>query len=155
MIEQALQIAAHGAGATDFALALVRVGTGMFFMLSGFNKLFNAGRHAAIVETFKKDHVPFIAFNQWWVPSWEFAAGLLMVVGLFSAFAAAVLIIICAVACYCEAKERVAAYAPINGGDRIADYLYLPEVLYVLLLSVNVLAGTGRFSLDAWLFPLH
>ena len=47
-------------------------------------------------------------------------------------------------------------YHPINVGDRVADYLYLPEVLYLVLLAVTVLAGTGQFSLDWYLFPaLH
>lgn len=155
MIEQVLTYAAHGAGLTDAALAIVRIGTGLFFMLSGYNKLFNHERHATLVQTFYKDRVPFIPFMQWWVPLWEFFGGLMLAVGLFSAFAAFVLLIICCVACYCEAGERVAAFKPINRGDAIADYLYLPEVLYVFLLLVNVLAGTGSYSIDAWLFPLR
>jgi putative oxidoreductase len=153
VIEQALQLAAHGFGWHDAALMVVRVGTGLFFALSGFNKLFNKERHAALVQTFYKDRVPLIPVMQWWVPIWEFIGGLLLIVGLFSAFAAFVLLIICCVACYCEAKERVDAYKPINGGDRVADYLYLPEVLYILLLLVNILAGTGTYSLDHWLLP--
>lgn len=147
-------IAAHGLAAIDadmgkdVALAVVRVGTGAFFACSGWNKLVNAERHAKLVETFKADKVPFVSFNQWWVPGWELTAGTFLALGLYSAFAASVLFIICAVACFCEASKRVAEYKPINWGDKLADYLYLPEVLYLLLLAVNILAGTGRFALQ-------
>lgn len=150
-------IAAHGLShfdaeiAKDAALAIVRVGTGSFFAIAGFNKLFNRERHAALVETFKRDHVPFVSFNQWWVPAWELTAGSMLIVGLGSAFAATVLAIICCVAVACEATKTVDSYKPINVGDRLADYLYLPEVLYIFLLAVNIIAGTGAYSLDALL----
>jgi hypothetical protein len=53
------------------------------------------------------------------------------------------------VACGCEAAEKVAKYQPIDFADKIDDYLYLPEVLYVVMLTVSALAGGGAFSLDA------
>jgi putative oxidoreductase len=149
-----LHIAAHGFDAKDMALAIVRITIGTFFAISGFNKLFHEERHASLTANLKKNNIPCLAIMQWWVPGWEFLAGLMLVAGMMSAFAASVLIIICLVACYCEAAEKVEKYGPINFGDRIADYLYLPEVLYVILLSVTVLAGTGKYSLDYYLIPL-
>lgn len=143
-----IELLQHGLGLHDVALATVRVGTGLFFALSGWNKLTNKGRHEAITETLRNDHVPFVGFMRWWVPGWELLGGSMLLVGFLTAFAAGVLMIICLVACNAEAKMRVDAYKPINGGDRVADYLYLPEVLYVLLLSVNLLAGTGIYSID-------
>lgn len=149
-----LQIAAHGFAVKDLALAIVRVTIGSFFMISGYNKLFVPARHEALTENLRKNRIPCLPLMQWWVPGWEFIAGAMLVIGMMSAFAATVLIIVCAVACYCEAREKVERYKPINFGDRIADYLYLPEVLYIVLLSVTVLAGTGRYSLDYYLLPL-
>jgi putative oxidoreductase len=156
-----LQLAAHGGAhlnaqvAQDAALAVVRISVGGFFAISGFNKLFVPKRHAALVGNLTKNRLPKPDLLSWWVAGWEFLAGSMLALGLFSAFAAGVLMIICLVACHAEAAEKVAKYGPINFGDKIADYLYLPEVLYVVLLAVNIIAGTGAYSLDSFLFPLR
>lgn len=156
-ISNAVNLASHGLSfidpefAKNAALTVVRVGTGAFFACSGYNKLTDKDRHAAMIETFKRDHVPFITFNQWWVPIWEFVAGSMLVVGLGASFFAAVLAIICCVAAVCEAPLRVSEFKPINREDVLADYLYLPEILYLFLLAVNIIAGTGAWSLDALL----
>lgn len=149
-----LTIAAHGFGLHDVALALVRIAVGVFFAISGFHKLFNKIRHQHLVQTLIADNVPAVRFNQWWVPGWEFVAGSMLAVGLLTAFSASVLAIVCIVACICEARERVAKYQPIDMADTIDDYLYLPEVLYLVMLAVSIFAGTGKYSLDAILFPL-
>lgn len=149
-----LTLAAHGFGLHDLALAVVRVAVGSFFAISGYHKLFNTTRHSGLVRTLTKDRVPAVPFMQWWVPGWEFVAGIMLAVGLLTAFSASVLAIICIVACVCEASERVEQYQPIDAADTIDDYLYLPEVLYLVMLAVTILAGTGRYSVDAFLFPL-
>jgi len=151
-ITTAVDVAAHGLQSHDAALAMIRGAAGVFFGISGFNKLFNKGRHKNITQTLKDDKVPFVGFMQWWVPSWELASGVMLTIGFLSAFNAMVLTIICLVACGCEATKRVNAYNPINVGDRVDDYLYLPEVIYVFMLLVTILAGSGRFSVDALLF---
>lgn len=153
-----LDIAAHGLAAVDptlakdVALALARTSVGVFFAISGGNKLFVAARHASLVGNLTKNGLPRPQYLAWWVASWEFVSGLMLAVGLLSAFSAGVLAIICLVACYCEANRRVEAFKPINGFDRVADYLYLQEVLYLTLLGVTMIAGTGRYSLDFLLF---
>lgn len=149
-----MTIAAHGFGAHDAALALVRVAVGSFFAISGWHKLTNPERHAHLVETLQKDKVPAIGFNQWWVPSWELTAGIWLAIGFLTAFSASVLMVICLVACFAEAPKRVAEYQPIDKADVVDDYLYLPEVLYLVMLGVSILAGTGKYSVDALLFPL-
>lgn len=149
-----LYTASHGFSAHDVALAFIRTGVGVFFAISGYNKLFHKERHAALRANLVKNKIPHVHIMEWWVPFWEFASGLMLAIGLLSAFNAGVLIIICVVACCCEAPKKVAAYKPINRSDAIADYLYLPEVLYIFMLAVNVLAGTGRYSVDALIWPL-
>lgn len=118
---------------------LLSIGVGTFFACSGFNKLTNKARHAALVATLEKDRIPAVRFNQYWVPGWELLAGIMLALGVFPVLAAAVLLVICAVACFAEAGKRVAEYQPINGLDRWADYLYLPEVLYSLILLAIIL----------------
>jgi len=122
--------------AAFIAESALRIGTGLFFACSGFNKIFNGKRHAALVQTLQEDKVPAIAVMQWWVPSWELAGGGLLAAGLN--LAALPLLVIMAVAIFSEGKKRVSAYAPINAADTICDWLYLPEVVYALVL-VNLL----------------
>lgn len=147
-----LDLATFGLPAVDVALAVPRIAVGAFFAISGFHKLTVADRHASLVATLKADRVPAVGLMQWFVPFWELVSGSLVLVGAFTAFNAAVLAVVMLVACVCEAKEKVDAYRPINAADRLDDYLYLPEVLYVLLLAVPLMAGPGAFSLDHLLF---
>lgn len=133
------ELAQHGLNSPGLASYALHISMGVFFAASGWNKLTNASRHAGLRKTFEEDHVPLPHFNEWWVPAWEFTAGMNLVVGIFPAFFAAILLIICLVACKAEARKRVAAYQPINGADTVADYLYLPEVLYSIMLGLIVL----------------
>lgn len=57
-----------GVGWTDIALTLNRVAVGMFFMFSGYHKLFNAQRHRVMLDELNALHVPALRINQWWVP---------------------------------------------------------------------------------------
>jgi putative oxidoreductase len=145
-------IAVNGLNAGDLGAAGVRVAIGGFFAISGYHKLFNATRHAHLAQTMVNDKIPFPKFNEWWVPGWEFLGGLMVAFGLFAPFAAVVLSIICLVACASEAKSKVDSYHPIDTADRIDDYLYLPEVLYLVSLFYVVLAGGGKYRLDALFF---
>jgi uncharacterized membrane protein YphA (DoxX/SURF4 family) len=77
-----IHILFDGVGWTDIALTLNRVAVGMFFMLSGYHKLFNAERHRVFAVELRSLHVPAVGFNQWWVPLVEFSAGGAVVIGL-------------------------------------------------------------------------
>lgn len=145
-------IASHGLSVPDAGLTAIRVATGTFFALSGFNKLTNSARHASVQATMVADHVPLPRFNAWWVPSWELMAGVSLGIGFLSALSAAILTIILIVACCAEGLKRVLSFAPINRADWIDDWLYLPEIVYILALAVTICSGPGRYSLDALLF---
>lgn len=120
------------------ALTVAQTGTGVFFAFSGWHKLTNPARHAALVETLKECGVPFLPFMQYWVPGWELAGGLMVLSGLWplQIVGALALITICAIACATDGRKRVNGYQPIDLADRIDDWLYLPEILYILLLSI-------------------
>lgn len=137
---------------TDVAIAIPRVAAGVFFAISGAHKLLVPSRHASLVSTLIADHVPAVKFMQWWVPGWELVAGSMLAVGFLTPFAAGVLAVIMAVAVAAEARERVEAYKPLDWTDRIDDYLYLPEVLLLVMLVASALAGGGLFSVDSLLW---
>lgn len=144
-----IKLMSHGFQNPDVALFLSRAVVGIFFTMSGMNKLFVASRHQSLVNNLTKNGIKPLAFMSYWVPFWEFASGIMVTIGLLAPFNAGVLLIICIVACTCELRERVAAYKPINTADEIADYLYIQDVLYMALLAVVIFAGSGRYSVDA------
>ena len=88
MIGSVMDFPFAGVGHTDLALTLNRIAIGAFFMLSGYHKLFNAERHRSIVDELRALGVPAVGFNQWWVPSIEFAAGGAVLIGLLAPLAA-------------------------------------------------------------------
>ena len=144
----------NGVGWTDIALTLNRIAVGAFFMHSGYHKLFNAERHRAVVDELKALGVPALGFNQWWVPSVEFSAGVAVLIGLLAPLAALGLLAIIVIAMATSGRQRIKLYKPIDEADRIDDWLYLPETLYAVMLIVVILAGAGPYSLDAVILTL-
>jgi putative oxidoreductase len=143
-----------GVGWTDLAITLNRIAVGAFFMLSGFHKLFNPDRHRSFANELKGLGVHAVGFNQWWVPSVEFSAGGAVLIGLLAPLAALGLLVIIVVAIATSGHQRIKLYKPIDDGDRIDDFLYLPETLYAFMLIVVISAGAGPYSFDALILGL-
>src|SRR5208282_5089368 len=144
-----IDILFNGFGWTDIALTLNRIAVGLFFMLSGYHKLFNAERHRALADQLRELGVHAVGFNQWWVPLVEFAAGGAVLVGFLAPLAALGLLVLILVAIATSGRQRIKLYKPIDEADRIDDWLYLPETLYAVMLIVVISAGAGPYSLDA------
>ena len=144
-----IDILFHGVGWTDIALTLNRIAVGMFFMFSGYHKLLNPERHRVFADELKELGVHAVGFNQWWVPTVEFAAGGAVVIGFLAPLAALGLLVLIIVATVTSGPQRIAAYKPIDEADRIDDWLYLPEVLYAFMLIMVVSVGGGPYSVDA------
>jgi uncharacterized membrane protein YphA (DoxX/SURF4 family) len=149
-----IDILFKGVGWTDVALTLNRIAVGLFFMFSGYHKLFNAERHRALADELKALGIHAVGFNQWWVPTVEFAAGGAVVIGFLAPLAALGLLVITLVAIARSGPQRINVYKPIDKGDRIADWLYVPEMLYAFMLIMVVSAGAGPYSLDAVILSL-
>jgi uncharacterized membrane protein YphA (DoxX/SURF4 family) len=139
----------QGAQAPNAALTLNRVAIGVFFVISGYHKLFNASRHATLTSTLQDDGVHDVPIMQWLLPSAEFSGGCALIVGLLSVLAAFGLFVICIGALALDAVKRIRAWQPIDRADWLGDLLYIPEALYCIGLSVVMLAGPGPWSLDA------
>jgi len=149
-----IDILFNGVGWTDIALTLNRIAVGMFFMLSGYHKLFNPQRHRAFADELKGLGVHAVGFNQWWVPTVEFTAGFAVVIGFLAPLAALGLLVITFVAIATSGPQRIKVYKPIDEADRVDDWLYLPEILYAFMLIMVVSAGAGPYSLDALIWGL-
>ena len=68
----------------QYAILLVRVSLGLFFAISGANKLFVAGRRQTMYETLVEAEVPFPRLMTYFVSAVEFVGGSLLTVGFLS-----------------------------------------------------------------------
>jgi putative oxidoreductase len=133
----------------QYAILLVRVSIGLFFAVSGANKLFVAGGTKPVYETLVKAKVPFPQQTAYFVSGVEFVCGALVTVGFLSSPASLVLLIDMIVAILTEALSTLPKnLSPLSWLD---DFLYLPEVLYVLFFIWLICSGPGKFSVDYWL----
>ncbi|SRR5258708_5985918 len=77
----------------QYAILLVRVSLGLFFAISGGNKLFVAGGTKPVYETLVKAKVPFPHQTAYFVSGVEFVGGSLVTVGFLSSPASVALLI--------------------------------------------------------------
>ena len=130
----------------QYAMLLVRVSIGLFFAISGANKLFVAGGAKPVYETLVKAKIPFPHLMAYFVSGVEFVGGSLVAVGFLSSPACAALLIDMIVATLTSALSTLPkGLSPLNWLD---DFLYLPEVLYVLFFIWLLCSGPGKFSVD-------
>ena len=132
----------------QYAILLVRVSLGLFFAISGANKLLVAGRTQTMYETLVKAKVPFPHLMTYFVSGVEFVGGSLLAAGLLSSLACVALMIDMIVATLTSALSAMPKrLSPFNWLDNL---LYLPEVLYVLFFIWLLCSGPGKFSVDYW-----
>ena len=77
----------------QYAILLVRVSLGLFFVISGANKLFVAGRTQTMYETLVEAKVQFPRLMTYFVSGVEFVAGSLLIAGFLSSLASAALLV--------------------------------------------------------------
>ena len=89
-----VQFALMGNGNWEqYAILLVRVSIGLFFAISGANKLFVASGTKPVYDKLMQAKIPFPHFTAYFVSAVEFFCGLLVAVGFFSSFGSVVLLI--------------------------------------------------------------
>src|SRR5271168_3831004 len=77
----------------QYAILLIRVSLGLFFAISGANKLFSAGGTKPVYETLVKAKVPFPRQTAYFVAGVEFVGGSLLTLGFLSSAACVALLI--------------------------------------------------------------
>jgi len=145
-----LRFALQGNGDLEqYAILLVRVSIGLFFAISGANKLFIAGGTKPVYDTLVKAKVPFPRQTAYFVASVELVCGSLLAVGFLSSPACMALLIDMTVATLTSSLSTLPkGLSPLSWLD---DFLYLPEVLYVLFFIWLICSGPGKFSVDYWI----
>jgi len=130
----------------QFSILLARVSLGMFFAISGGNKLFVASHTRKMYETLLGAGIPFPDFMTYFVSSVEFISGCLLVIGLLSSLCCAALIIQMIVAI--TTVQLATIPKGLSFLDWLDEFLYLPETLYIVLLIWLICSGPGRVSTD-------
>jgi putative oxidoreductase len=131
-------------------MTAARVLIGIFFCISGGTKLFAKAQFGVVEQTMVQSHIPFPHASALFVSTVEFACGAGLALGLFTPLCAAMLMgdMIAAIA-----TNRIHSIHASGVLAWLDDFLYLPEVLYALILVWLIFSGPGRFSVDgliAW-----
>src|SRR5689334_23354903 len=133
----------------QYAILLVRVSLGLFFAISGANKLFSAGSTQTMYETLVEAKIPFPHLMTYYVSAVEFVGGCLLTAGFLSSLACVTLLVNMLVAIL---TTRLSAMRKgLSLLSWLDDFLYLPEVLYVLFFMWLICSGPGKLSVDYWL----
>src|SRR5208282_985486 len=102
----------------QYAILLVRVSIGLFFAISGANKLFVAGGTKPVYDTLVKAKVPFPRLTAYFVSGVEFVCGSLVALGFLSSPACVALLIDMTVAVLTSALSTMPkGLAPLNWLD--------------------------------------
>src|SRR5262245_50126672 len=89
-----------------------------------------------------QSHIPFPHVSALFASLVEFACGAGLVLGLLTSLCALVLAVDMIVAVATNSIEASGVLAWLD------DFLYLPEVLYVIILVWLIFSGPGRYSID-------
>jgi putative oxidoreductase len=126
-------------------MTAVRVLIGIFFCISGGTKLLVPTQFSIMEHTLVESHVPFPHASALFVSLIEFACGAGLALGLLTPLCALVLGVDMIVALATNRIHSIQASGVLAWLD---DFLYLPEVLYVMILVWLIFSGPGRYSID-------
>lgn len=148
--KQLVQFALRGSSDLEqYAILLVRVSLGLFFAISGAKKLFVAANKQTMYETLVKAKVPFPHLMTYFVSGVELVGGSLLTAGFLSSLSCVALLVDMLVAILTTKLSAMPkGLSPLSWVD---DFLYFPEVLYVLFFVWLICSGPGKFSVDCWI----
>jgi putative oxidoreductase len=126
-------------------ILIARLAVGTLFALSGSGKLFVASRRDEMLRTVREAGIPAPELNAVFVSLVEFLCGILLVMGLLTPLCCLLLSGDMVVAVGTSVLPRIKASSP---ADWLAAVLYLPEVLYLVILVWLLVSGPGWFSVD-------
>ena len=132
-------------GAEWMPMTAARVLIGIFFCISGGTKLLVPAQFSTMELTMTQSHIPFPHTSALFVSLVEFACGAGLALGLLTPVCALVLAGVMIVAVATNRIHSIEASGVIAWID---DFLYLPEVLYVMILVWLIFSGPGRYSVD-------
>ena len=124
---------------------VARIAVGLLFFLSGRSKLFVDERRKVMRQTLIEAHIPFPNFNAVFVSTVEFVFGAFLAIGALTPLACLMLGCVMVVAIATTAIRGIKATSLV---DWLSEFLYLPDVLYLVILFWLFLSGPGWVSVD-------
>ena len=126
-------------------MTAARVLIGIFFCISGATKLLVPAQLSLMEQTLAQSRIPFPHANALFVSLVEFACGAGLAVGLLTPLCALALAVVMIVAITTNRIQNIHVSGAFAWLD---EFLYLPEVLYVIILVWLIFSGPGRYSID-------
>jgi putative oxidoreductase len=124
---------------------VARIAVGLLFLLSGRGKLFVPARREQMRETLLAAGVPFPNFNTVFVSMVEFIFGSFLLLGFATPPACLMLGGVMVMAIATTGLQNIKASSPLAW---LSEFVYLPEVLCLVILVWIFLSGPGWFSID-------
>lgn len=125
-----------------------RILVGTFFVTTGAAYTFLPDQHQALVTLLTAASVPMPAVMSYLLALIEFVLGAMLVVGFLTPVAAAVLAALMVVSIV---NDRIHDVVVGSWMASVGSFLYLPEVLYILILNWLFFARTRPWSVDGYL----
>ncbi len=125
---------------------LARVSIGVFFCISGGNKLFYAEKREQLLHTLTEAGIPFPEFNVIFVALVEFLGGALLALGFLSWLWSAMLATTMVVAIVTVDIHSIPAGLSVL--NWLSYFFFLPQVLYILIFLWLISVGSGKVSID-------
>jgi putative oxidoreductase len=134
-------------------ILLARLAVGLLFFLSGRSKLFIPQRREQMRQQLIEAHVPFPELNALFVSIVEFVCGALLILGALTPIACVMLGGVMIVAIATTTLRNIKATSPLGW---LSEFLYFPEVLYLVILIWLFFSGPGWLSIDHLMqFQIH
>lgn len=124
---------------------MARASVGLLFAISGWGKLFTEEGRTKMLQTIRAAGVPFPELNARFVSGVELVFGVFLIIGFLTPLSAVMLIAVMLVALATTILPGVDAKSPIAW---LGEVLYLPEVLFVVLLVWLMLAEPAWPGID-------
>jgi putative oxidoreductase len=128
---------------------IARLAVGLLFFLSGRGKLFVPERREQMRESLVAAGIPFVSINAIFVSTVEFVFGLLLILGALTPLTCIMLGGLMVAAIATSAIKNIKAPSLLGW---LSEFLYLPEVLYLVILFWLFLSGPGWLSVDRFVF---
>lgn len=131
-----------------FPVLVARLSMGLFFAISGWNKLFMVSHWKGLLAGMIATGLPFPKFLALFLAWFEFIGGSLLTAGFMSTFFSIGLAFAMIVAIV---TVEIPYVIPPGLGplDWLDWFLYLPQVMYVLIFMWLIIKGPGPYSVDA------
>ena len=124
---------------------VARVSVGLLFALSGCGKLFVPAKGKKMEETLRKAGIPSPATSAKILSTIEFLFGIFLGVGFLTPLSCIMLIGVMAGALITTVLPGIKADGFVSW---LNEFLYLPEVMYVVILFWLMFSGPGKLSVD-------